>query len=336
MTLLFERLGKTGCRVAGVFHAASVWRRPDGRGLVGPLATTTASSFDVVFPPKVVGSLLLRELCRTSAPDFVVFFSSGAALVGSAGQGNYAAANAFMDAVAHDLSRRTGVRALSVNWGPIANAGFGATDEGRALFELWRRRGVMAISSSQMFEALEQLLSDRHAQAGVMRTDWNVLQSAYAELLDAPWASRLVTAGRQRPRLDLARVLADAPPRERFELLAAHIQEQVVSVMGFGPADAPELDQGLFDMGLDSLLALDLKNRLQASLMRDVPAAALFEHSTIALLTDYILRELLELSASEISTTTGPEKTDVLANIAELSEAEVERLLAERMAGGTS
>ena len=335
MALLFERLGKTGRRLAGVFHAASVWRRSDGRGLVGPLATTTASSFDVVLPPKVVGSLLLRELCRTSAPDFVVFFSSGAALVGSAGQGNYAAANAFMDALAHDLSR-TGVRALSVNWGPIADAGFGATAEGRAIFELWRRRGVMAISSSQMFDALEQLLSDGRVQAGVMRTDWSVLQAAYAELLDAPWASRLVSAGRQRPRRDLARVLADAPPRERFELLAAHIQEQVVSVMGFGPEDAPELDQGLFDMGLDSLLALDLKNRLQASLMRDVPAAALFEHSTIASLTDYILHELLELSASEIITTTPRAKTDVVADIAELSEAEVERLLAERMTGGTS
>jgi acyl transferase domain-containing protein/acyl carrier protein len=336
MTLLFERLGKTGRRVAGVFHAASVWRRPDGRGLVGLLATTTASSFDVVLPPKVVGSLLLRELCRKSAPDFVVFFSSGAALVGSAGQGSYAAANAFMDALAHDLSARTGVRALSVNWGPIADAGFGATEEGRALFDRWRRRGVMAISCSQMFEALEQLLSGGHVQAGVMRTDWSMLQASYAELLDAPWATRLVGAGRQRPRVDLARVVADAPPRERSELLAAHIQDQVVSVMGFDPADAPELDQGLFDMGMDSLMALELRNRLQVSLMRDVPAAALFEHSTIASLTHYILHELLELSASEISNTTGPEKTDVLAEIAELSEAEVERLLAERMAGGAS
>jgi acyl carrier protein len=131
-------------------------------------------------------------------------------------------------------------------------------------------------------------------------------------------------------------VVADAPPRERSELLAAHIQDQVVSVMGFDPADAPELDQGLFDMGMDSLMALELRNRLQVSLMRDVPAAALFEHSTIASLTHYILHELLELSASEISNTTGPEKTDVLAEIAELSEAEVERLLAERMAGGAS
>jgi acyl transferase domain-containing protein len=333
MTLLFERLGNTERRVAGVFHAASAWRRPDGRGLVGPLATTTASSFDVVLPPKVVGSWLLRERCRARVPDFVVFFSSGAALVGSAGQGNYAAANAFMDALAHDLSR-TGVRALSVNWGPIADAGFGATEEGRAVFELWRRRGVMAISVSQMFEALEQLLSEDRVQAGVMRTDWSVLQAAYADLLDAPWASRLVSASPQRPRRDFSRVLADAPPRERFELLAAHIQELVVVVMGFGPDDAPELDQGLFDMGMDSLLALDLKNRLQASLMHDVPAAALFEHSTIALLTDYILRELLELSAQETNTPAARDKTDVVADIAELSEAEVERLLAERMAKG--
>jgi myxalamid-type polyketide synthase MxaC len=335
MALLFERLDKTGPRIAGVFHAASVWRSPDGRGLVGPLATTTASSFDVVFPPKVVGSLLLRELCRMIAPDFVVFFSSGAALVGSAGQGNYAAANAFMDGVAHDVSARTGVHALSINWGPIADAGFGATMEGRAVFELWRRRGVMAITLPQMFEALEQLICHGHVQAAVMSTDWNLLQSAYAELLDAPWVSRLVTAGGQRPRADLAWKLAMAPPRDRFELLAAQIQEHVVSVMGFGPADVPELDQGLFEMGLDSLLALDLKNRLQASLKRDVPAAALFEHATIAALTNYVLQELLELPVSEASPASARRHTDMVSDIADLSEAEVERLLAERIAGGT-
>ncbi len=336
MTRLFERLGATGRRVAGVVHAASVWRAADGRGLVGPLATTTASSFDVVLPPKVVGSLLLRALCRTVAPDFVVFFSSGAALVGSAGQGNYAAANAFMDGLAHDLSARTGVRALSVNWGPIANAGFGATDEGKMVFDLWRRRGVMEISVPQMFEALEQLLADGHVQAGVMRTDWTLLQAAYAELLDAPWASRLVTAGRQPRRPDLTRMLMTAPPRDRFELLSTQIQDHVVAVMGFAAEDVPALDQGLFEMGMDSLLALDLKNRLQASLKRDVPAAALFEHSTIARLTDYILNELLELSVSEPSPASARPKADVLANITDLSEAEVERLLAERIAGGTA
>jgi myxalamid-type polyketide synthase MxaC len=336
MTLLFERLGKTGRRIAGVVHAASAWRSADGRGLVGPLATTTASSFDVVFPPKLVGSLLLRGLCQTSAPDFVVFFSSGAALVGSAGQGNYAAANAFMDGLAHDLSARTGVRALSVNWGPIANAGFGATEEGRAVFDLWRRRGVMEISVPQMFEALEQLLTDGHVQAGVMRTDWNLLQAAYADMLDAPWASRLVTAGRQPRRPNLARMLAAAPPRDRFELLSAQIQDHVVAVMGFPPEDVPALDQGLFEMGMDSLLALDLKNRLQASLKRDVPAAALFDHPTIALLTDYILNELLDLSVSEISPASARPKVDMLAAITDLSEAEVERLLAERIVGGTA
>jgi myxalamid-type polyketide synthase MxaC len=334
MARLSEKLARSERRIAGVVHAASVWRDTAGRGLVGPLATTTPSSFDVVLPPKVVGGLLLGDMCRAHKPDFVVFFSSGAALVGSAGQGNYAAANAFLDGLAHDLSARSGVRALSVNWGPIANTGFGATTEGRAVFDLWRRRGVMEISISQMFDALEQLLAEGRVQAGVMRTDWNLLQTAYAELLAAPWASRLVTAARHPATPDLARALALAPPRDRFELLSTKLQEHVVAVMGFATNDAPALDQGLFEMGMDSLLALDLRNRLQASLKRDVPAAALFEHPTIASLTDYVLDELLDLPRAVSGPSKDRPRVDVLADIADLSEAEVERLLAARIAGG--
>jgi aryl carrier-like protein len=105
-------------------------------------------------------------------------------------------------------------------------------------------------------------------------------------------------------------------------------------VMGFATNDAPSLDQGLFEMGMDSLLALDLRNRLQASLKRDVPAAALFEHPTIASLTDYVLDELLDLPRAVSGPSKDRPRVDVLADIADLSEAEVERLLAARIAGG--
>jgi acyl transferase domain-containing protein len=335
MASLAESLRRTGRRLAGIFHAASVWRDADGRGLVAPLSATTAESFDIVLPPKVAGSWLLQQLCDPAALDFTVFFSSGAALVGSAGQGNYAAANAFMDSLAHDLAAR-GARALSINWGPIADIGFAATSEGRSVFELWRRRGIMAISPAQLGTALERLIAGGAVQAGVMKTDWELLRNAYAEMLDAPWASKLVTKSAPRHRVDLLKILQDTAPRDRHELLATQIQAQVVAVMGFSPAEAPEFDQGLFDLGMDSLLALDLKNRLQTALKRDIPVAALFEHSTITSLTDYVLREVLALPAGEPTAQTRADAVDLVSNIAEMSEAEVERLLAQKMTEGAA
>jgi acyl transferase domain-containing protein len=326
-------------RIAGVVHAASVWRGPDGSSLVTPLSSTRPDSFDAVLPPKVVGSWLLQSLVDAGEPpDFVVFFSSGAALVGSAGQGNYAAANAFMDAFAHDWARRSGTRVLAVNWGPIADVGFGATEEGRAVFGLWGRRGIMAISPAQLVEALEILIpQDDCVQAGVMRTDWRLLQRAYEEMLDAPWASCLVERRASRARLDVVKLLEDAAPEERHERLASHIQGLVVAVMGFGEAEAPELSQGLFDLGMDSLLALELKNRIQTSLRREIPAAALFEHPTIESLAHYLLQDVLGLAegARGATAAVGAER-DVLADIESLSEEEVEKRLAEKLARGTA
>jgi phthiocerol/phenolphthiocerol synthesis type-I polyketide synthase B len=325
---------RAGPPLGGIFHAASAWKDSEGKGLVNPLAMTTPASFDVVLPPKVAGSFLLQEICHAHGAEFLVFFSSGAALVGSAGQGNYAAANAFMDGLAHDVSRRGRVRCLSVNWGPIANAGFGATPEGQAVFELWRRRGIMSIDIAQMFEALERLLMGSSAQAGVMKTDWELLRSSYSEMLEAPWASELVDTKANPGRLNLGKLLEEAPARERYELLCGSIQEEVARVMGFTAAELPELDQGLFELGLDSLLALDLKNGLQSALRREVPVAALFEHSTIASLASYLLSDVLGLTTSDERDDNMP-RTDIVEDIASLSESDVERLLAQRMAEGS-
>lgn len=321
--------------IAGVFHAASVWRGPDGRGLVGPLAYVTPLSFDHVLPPKIVGSWLLQELVPSETLDFVMFFSSGAALIGSAGQGNYGAANAFMDALAHDLSRRKNVRALAVDWGPVTDTGFGITAEGRAVYEIWERRGVLGMPPRCVTEALSLLLPQRHvAQVGVMRTDWSLLQRAYAEMLSAPWTSLLVDDAGGRTRSDLPALLAQADPADRHELLARALQQQVVAVMGFDPADAPEFDQGLFDIGLSSLLALDLKNHIQAAIRQDFSVTALFDHPTIGSLATYLLTDVLRLSAGDENAGAAAEGRDVLTNIEELSEEDVERMLAERVAGG--
>src|SRR5207253_1349423 len=93
--------------VRGVVHAASVWQDRSGQGLVRPLVTLQDTALEAVFRPKVLGGWLLSERLRDAPLDFFVSFSSAASLLGSAGQGNYAAAGAFLDALAHH-QRATG------------------------------------------------------------------------------------------------------------------------------------------------------------------------------------------------------------------------------------
>lgn len=322
--------------IRGVFHAATVWRDADGNGIVGPLAQITLSSFDLILPPKLAGGWLLAQLAEEEPLDFLFLFSAGAALMGPAGQGNYAAANIFLDLLAHDVRRRTGCHAVAVDWGPVFETGFGATPEGAAMHSVWERRGILSLSPEQMIDAMELVLGESPPQVAVLRTNWELLSRAYADTLSAPWASRLVEGRGVASGPDVVALLHDAAPEERRETLARHLQGQVVTVLGLPPEETPAFDQGLFDLGMDSLLALELKNRIQSALRRDFPATAVFDYPTLESLAGYLLDDVLELDTGAADDGgAGPaEEVDLVGGVEDLSEEEVERLLAEKTAGG--
>ena len=147
----------------GIFHLAGVLDD-------GVLREQTRERFDRVMAAKVLGAWHLHELTRDLPLDLFVLFSSAAALLGSPGQGNYAAANAFLDALAHH--RRWEKRpALSVNWGSWAEVGMAARlheTEGRR----WAAAGVGWIEPARGLQTLEQLIAEERAQAGVLPIDW--------------------------------------------------------------------------------------------------------------------------------------------------------------------
>jgi len=320
--------------IRGVFHAASVWKDKDGRSLILPISHIDVTSIQEVLPPKIIGGWLLQQLLGDSL-DFLALFSSGASMVGSAGQGNYSAANAFLDALAHDLNRKGRVRTLAVNWGPITDTGFGVTPEGRSLFAIWERRGIKGITPRQVLEALELLLPQEVAQMGVMRTDWELLRQTYSELLSAPWASELAPLAPAEDRPDMSQMLTDAPASERKQILVAHLQQQVSLVMGFRPEEAPDPQQGLFELGMDSLLALELKNRVQFGVKCDFPATAVFDYPSIDSLADYLLREVLSLDVPHISPAGWDwAEADIVGQIEKLSEEEVKALLERKIVSG--
>lgn len=323
--------------IRGVFHCAAVWTGENGQTVILPLSMTDVSSIAHVFPPKVVGSWLLSKHLRGAELDFFVTFSAAAGLLGSAGQVVYTAANAFMDTLAHDLRSRGVLPATSINWGPIKEIGSGATLEGRMMHQLAERRGLLGMEPEKAMEALELILPQRTPQIGVMQTNWELLVRSYTGMLSAPWASELVGSMPAVEHEDLVLALKEAAPEDRTELLCAAIQKQVVMVMGYSAAEAPEPDQGLFELGLDSLLALELKNHIQTSIRKDFPATAIFDYPTILSLAGYLLTQVLNLPVS--SSAPGAKqanKTELLDEIDQLSEAEVEARLARELAAGAT
>jgi len=164
-----------------------------------------------------------------------------------------------------------------------------------------------------------------------------LLKRTYSALLGAPWASELVHLEPAEDRLDLLQILNESPVGERKQILITHLQQQVSLVMGFRPGEVPEPQQGLFELGMDSLLALELKNHVQFTVKRDFPVTAVFDYPTVDSLAEYLLREVLPLNLPETAgARSGADETDLLEQIEKLSEEEVKVWLDQKIAEGNN
>ncbi len=316
----------------GVIHAAGVLDD-------GVLLEQTPERFERVLAPKAAGAWNLHQLTRELPLDFFVLFSSAASVLGSPGQGNYAAANAFLDALAHHR-RAHGLPALAVNWGPWDQTGMAATAAGR---RRWEAQGIGAIAPRQGVELLGKLLTHPAAQVGVLPIRWPQFLRRFpggGPPLFAAWAHEArsgADAGALQERPDLARRLSEAAPEERRDVLFAHVRGQAVKVLGLGPSQTLDPRRPLQDLGLDSLMAVELRNALGLSAGRTLPAALLFNYPTVESLVDYLADEVLKLDGHDRPAATevpaGRAADDVLDQIEEISDEEVERLLSQRLPG---
>ncbi|HSS77881.1 MAG TPA: SDR family NAD(P)-dependent oxidoreductase, partial [Thermoanaerobaculia bacterium] len=299
---LFERYeAEAWPPIRGVIHAAGVLQD-------STLEKLDAKAMAAVFRGKVLGASLLDRLLGGRPLDFFVLFSSTASLLGSAGQANYAAANAFLDALAH-ARRAAGRPALAVNWGPWADAGLAAeADRGARL----RRQGIGSLDPDEALEALARLVHDGEVQAGVMAIDWRQLFTAFPDYRQAPLFRRMAAelgeeaaapdagdAARRVRAAVLAAVLAAPTAAERRRLLVERIREQVAQVVGLAP-EKVDPRQPLNTVGIDSLMGLEFKNRVEAELGVAISVAQLFEGPSIERLADLVARQLEGAGASPV------------------------------------
>ncbi len=290
--------------LAGVF--AAMQPLPPLRGIVhaagvladGMLAQLDAARLETVMRPKVAGAWNLHQLSLGCALDFFALFSSAAALFGSPGQGNYAAANAYLDALAH-VRQAQGLKATSLNWGPFAEVGLAAQAENRG--DRLALQGVGSLDPARGMAAMGMLLASDLAQAAVIPIDWRAFANVARRLpLLQGMASDLLPARNEAaPGLDRHALLAMAPA-EATQRLEAYLRGVVSRVLR---VPAPKIDpqRSLHELGIDSLMATELRNTVEADLSVGLSVVKFLEGHGVAALAGEILADL----AGEAQT--GPE-----------------------------
>lgn len=313
---------------AGVLHLA---------GALGDavLSDLSAAQLAATFAPKVAGAWHLHQVTMEAPLDFFVVFSGGTSLLGLPGQTAYAGANAFLDAFAH-YRRVWDLPAVAINWGPWAGEGMAAsmTDRDRRRFAT---RGMSAISAETGLAILGNLIAQPSAaQVGVMPVDW----AAYVR--EAPMVRRLALRllARDAPATTPAPVATESilarlqavPAAGRREALTAAVRETALRVLGLASTEPLDPHQGLRDVGLDSLTALELRNRLQQAIGRPLPATLAFDHPTVAALGRY-LADVLGLGDDRDREGLQETPAATGGDIETLSDDEAEALLARELSG---
>ncbi|POM24527.1 Erythronolide synthase, modules 3 and 4 [Actinomadura rubteroloni] len=290
-----------------VIHAAGALKD-------APLISQTPDHLATVFRPKVDAAWNLHQ--QTHDLDAFILFSSAAGTLGTPGQANYAAANTYLDALAH-LRHSQNLPATSIAWGLWEHAsgmtaGLTAADLNRL-----RRSGIAPLTDAQGLELFDAALATDHPAPVPIALNAPALRAAAVEgtvpaVLRDLFPARSARRG-AAPAATWPGRLSGRTPEEQAGLLVSLIGGQVAEVLAHDTAAAIAPDRGLFDMGLDSLTALDLQNRLSRATGLRLPSTLVFDYPT--------LRELGDFLRERLTTGTSDGAADHLAALTDLESA---------------
>jgi hypothetical protein len=229
------------------------------------LAGLTADRLRGVLAPKILGAIHLDAATRDCKLDFFVMLSSIAALVGNVGQGNYAAANAYLDGLAH-YRRARGLPATSISWGALAEVGVAA---GKAQVEqTLAASGLQSMHIDHALYALGQVLQLNFEQIGVFQVDWQRWQAMHpsgpnAALLQSLLAEHTASGGMGLgAHQELLHRLALLDQQERADYMQVLLAEELARVLQM-PASQIDVQHNVMNLGVDSLMAVELQTTLQ-------------------------------------------------------------------------
>ena len=333
MSALLAHIDQSAQPLRGIVHAAlavSAW-------------TLREMPHDALFAmlrPKVMGTWVLHQLTRERDLDFFLLFSSTTALWGATELAHYAAANVFLDGFAH-YRRALGLPALSINWGTWDVMRMASAEERGRIAQF----GLRVMPSEQALAVLGDLLgSTDMAQVTIAAVDWNVLKPVYEAKRQRPFLEHIATPQRgngTRPSTQQPQLLYQlkrAQPGESRNLLVAHIRAEVAQVLGVDSPQAIDVHRGLFELGLDSLMSIELKGRLETSVGQSLPSTLVFNYPTVSDLAGYLATHIptVEQAASKTEPRVEPRSTPkaptpVPLDGDELSEDQLAALLVKKL-----
>lgn len=310
--------------LAGVVHAAGSLDDGILSGQTWPRART-------VLRGKTHGALHLEAALRDRALDFFVLYSAAGWLLGAAGQGAYAAANAVLDTFASSgrLARRNVISVAWGRWDIGMAAGVGQ----------WSSRGLDAFSAKDAFSRLEKLLDAGLGQAMVASVDWRrFLETAPAGIARdffkhvAPVERNVVP---QRAATVVSR-LSELPSSRRADAMLQHVFEQALPIVGLSANTTLDPSRPLKEVGLDSLMAVELRNALARSTGHSLPATLLFDYATPNALAEHLLIRLglVAVPATQPAHDASTHDSNSLAEVAAMSDADAEALLLRELDAG--
>jgi acyl transferase domain-containing protein/acyl carrier protein/phospholipid N-methyltransferase len=312
----------------GVFHLAMVIDD-------APLSALTRDRMKSVLGPKANGAWLLHQATQDLKLDCFVMFSSVSSVFGNPAQGNYAAANAFLDSLAHHR-RALGLPALTINWGALGGEGYVARNERVA--EFLARQGTGELSPREVVDLMESSLAANSTQVIAFRVDWAKWRQAFRSMQEKPLLERIFATieGQETPGVvsDYRQRIESAAPEEVEGIVGQAVRDAVASVLRVKPETLRD-DQPLTDLGLDSLMGVEIENTLDASLGVALPPASLTRARTIGQIVSMIAEHMgakrtgatpaKKAPAKGITNRTSAEEVDLTS----LSDEEIASLLGE-------
>jgi len=324
---LLKNIGETMPPLRGVFHAAGIF---DDRVLL----RHDRERFARVMAPKVNGAWNLHLLTREMPLDFFVMFSSAAAFLGLMGLGNYTAANAFLDALAH-YRQSLGLPGLSIDWAGWTRIGM-AEVLGERRESQWLAKGLDSLSPEQGLQAVKELMLQSRPQVAVLKVDWPVFfkalpaQRTPSLLADVARLTGPTGTSAQAPENFLSHLSQAEPGTPRRALLREHICRQVAKILEFDESFVLDPQQPLAEVGLDSLMAIELRNMLSTSIDRQLPPTLLFDYPTIESVYSYLALLVFDDEAPAAVESGGevdPELVGILEELESLPDNTVEMML---------
>ncbi|WP_419799275.1 MAG: SDR family NAD(P)-dependent oxidoreductase [Terasakiella sp.] len=278
----------TDIPLAGIIHAANIYAD-------GYLNQLTPVDFEKVFQTKAIGAKNLHDCTQDIDLDLFVLFSSISAVIGNPGQANYVAGNNYLRRLSHKR-HDLGLNSLCINWGAIADVGYLAQNE--AVEDQLKQTGISPIDPTAALNAMGTLLDKDICEITLADIDWarwaGKIPPRTALLYEHVLPIKSATEGHEdKTQSSLLKTLMEATTDNRQTVLQDQLTKQVGTILGLAKSKWPSLQQGFTDLGMDSMLSVEFRNRLQKTYDCTLPATLVFLYPTIEKLADYLLNDLL-------------------------------------------